>query len=121
MIVDFNAAKAATKLFNFKPKITGQTAENGTKMLMVQLKCLTTFWRTLKKPLTNCEINLDLDCSTKGIIVATAIADKSATFSITDTKLYVPVVTLLTQNNAKLLQNNANLVLKEQLTGIDIN
>ena len=29
-------------------------------------------------------------------------ADQGTTFSITDTKLYVPVVTLSTQDNAKL-------------------
>ena len=36
-------------------------------------------------------------------VVTTNVADKSATFSVTDTKLYVPVVTLTTQDNAKLL------------------
>ena len=38
------------------------------------------------------------------VIVATAAANQAATFSITDTKLYVLVVTLSTQNNAKLLK-----------------
>ena len=37
--------------------------------------------------------------------MATNIANKSATFSITDTKLYVPVVTLSNQDNAKILEN----------------
>ena len=31
-------------------------------------------------------------------------ADQAATLSITDTKLYVPVITLLTQDNTKLLE-----------------
>ena len=44
--------------------------------------------------LINYETNLDLKWSKKCIIVATAAADQGATFSITDTKLYVPVVTL---------------------------
>ena len=35
--------------------------------------------------------------------MATDVADHGATFSITDGKLYVPVVTLSTQDNAKLL------------------
>ena len=47
-------------------------------------------------PLSNCEINLDLNGSQKSVIVATDVASQAATFSITDTKLYVPVVTLLT-------------------------
>ena len=38
------------------------------------------------------------------VIVATAAANQAATFSITDTKLYVLVVTLSTQNNTKLLK-----------------
>ena len=31
-------------------------------------------------------------------------ADRATTFAITDTRVYVPVVTLSTQDNAKLLQ-----------------
>ena len=34
--------------------------------------------------------------------MATAVANQGATFSITDTKLYVPVVTLSTQDNVEL-------------------
>ena len=37
-------------------------------------------------------------------MVATNLANQGATFSITDTKLYVPVVTLPTQDNVKLLE-----------------
>ena len=36
------------------------------------------------------------------VIVSTDVANQGATFSITDTKLYVPVVTLSTQDNVKL-------------------
>ena len=36
------------------------------------------------------------------IIVSTDVANQGATFSITDTKLYVPAVTLSTQDNVKL-------------------
>ena len=36
--------------------------------------------------------------------MAAEVAGQGATFSITDTKLYVPVVTLSTQDNAKLLE-----------------
>ena len=71
---------------------------------MVPLKYLCNFWRTLKMPLINCEINLDLNWSKKCVIVATTVADQGTTFLITDTKLYVPVVTLPTYDNAKLLE-----------------
>ena len=53
-------------------------------------------------PLVNWEIDLDLNRSKTCIIVATAVADQGATFSITDTKCYARVVTLLTQDNTKL-------------------
>ena len=55
-------------------------------------------------PLINCEINLDLNWSKNCIIVVTDVANQVITFSITDTKLYVPVVTVSTQDNAKLLE-----------------
>ena len=52
-------------------------------------------------PLINCEINLILTWSQDCVISSATAATK---FKITDTKLYVPVVTLSTQDNAKLLQ-----------------
>ena len=55
-------------------------------------------------PLINCEVTLDLNWSEKCIIVATDVAAKATTFSITDTKLHAPVVTLSTQDNVKLLE-----------------
>ena len=38
------------------------------------------------------------------VIVSTEVANESAIFAITETKLYVPVVTLSTPDNVKLLQ-----------------
>ena len=54
-------------------------------------------------PLINCEVNLILTWSANCVIVSTNVANQGATFTITETKLYVPVVTLSTQDNAKLL------------------
>ena len=65
------------------------------------LKYLFNFWRTLEIPLTNCEINLILTCSEDCVISSATGVTK---FKITDTKLYVPVVILSTQDNEKLLQ-----------------
>ena len=95
-----------TDLFNFKVKITGQTGDDGTKdvEIMVPLKYLSNFWRTLEMPLINCEVNLILTWSSTCVLVATGIQNQNATFAITDTKLYVPVVTLSTQENTKFLQ-----------------
>ena len=53
--------------------------------------------------LINCEVNLILDWSENCVIVSTNVANQNAMFTITETKLCVPVVTLLTQDNAKLL------------------
>ena len=90
---------------NFEVKMTGQTGDDGTKNveIMVSLKYLSNFWRTREMPLINCEINLILTWSTNCVIVPVKIANQNVTFQITDTKLYVPVVTLSTQDNSKLL------------------
>ena len=47
---------------NFKVKMTGQTGDDGTKSveIIVPLKYLHHFLRTLEMPLINCEINLIL-------------------------------------------------------------
>ena len=52
--------------------------------------------------LINCENIHDPNWSGNCVIVATNIANQDATFSTTDTKLYVPVVTLSTKDNSKL-------------------
>ena len=54
-------------------------------------------------PLINSDINFDLNWSKKCVMVATDVTNQAATFSITNAKLYVPVLTLLTQDNTKLL------------------
>ena len=59
---------------------------------------------SFRNALINCEVNLVLTWSANCVIVSTNIANQNTTFAITDTKLYVPAVTLSTQDNAKLLQ-----------------
>ena len=71
---------------------------------MVPLKYLSNFWRSPEQPLINSEVNLILTWSANCVIVPTNVANQTTTFAITDIKLYVPVVNLSTQNNAKLLQ-----------------
>ena len=103
-IVNFNGANT-TDSFNFKTKITGQTGNEETKELeiMVPLEYLSNLWRALEMPLINCEVSLILDRSKNCVIVYTSVANQSATLQITDKKLYVPVVTLSIQDNAKVL------------------
>ena len=52
----------------------------------------------------NCEITLQLTCSKKNILVAGIVVNQVPKLRITDTKLYVPVVTLWTEDNIKLLK-----------------
>ena len=95
---------ADSESFKFKVKITGKTPNDDNEKdveIMVPLKYLSNFWRTLELPLINCEVNLILTWSSTCVITNSTGA---ATFEITDTKLYVPVVTLSTKENAKLLQ-----------------
>ena len=95
---------ANSESFKFKVKITGKTpaADNEKDVeIMVPLKYLSNFWRTLEMPLINSEVNIILTWSSTCVITYSTGAE---TFEITDAKLYVPVVTLSTKENAKLLQ-----------------
>ena len=68
---------------------------------MVPSKYLSNFWRNLEMLLINCEVNLILTWSSSCVITNSTGA---GTFEITDTKLYVPLVTLPTEDSSKLLQ-----------------
>ena len=94
--------------FKSKIKITGKTPNNNNNNnnnkdveIMVPLKYLSNFWRTLEMPLINSEVNLILTWSSTCVITNSTGAGR---FAITDTRPYVPVVTLSTQENTKLLQ-----------------
>ena len=67
----------------------------------MQLKYLSNSWRTLEMPLINCEISLILTWS-KNCIVSSATGETE--IAITDSEIYVPVVTSSTQDSKKLLQ-----------------
>ena len=99
-IVDFNKANVNDS-FNFQEEIKDQTDD---VEIMVPLKYLSSLWRTLDMPLIYCEINLILTLSASRVIFSTNVEDQGATFSMTGTKLYVPLLTLSTQYNTKLIQ-----------------
>ena len=95
---------ADSKSFKSKIKITGETSNNGNEKdveIMFPLKYLSNFWRTLEMPLINCEVNLILTWSSTYVTTNSTGAGR---FTITNTRLYVLVVTLSTQENANLLQ-----------------
>ena len=90
--------------FKSKTKITGKTPNNGNEKdveIMVPLKYLSNFWRTLEMPLISCEVNFILTWSPTCVINNSTDAER---FTKTDTKLYAPIITLLTQDNSKLLR-----------------
>ena len=110
-IVDFNGANS-TDSFNFKTKITGESAADNNNgniagrvnvEIMVPLKYLSNFWRTLEMPLIYCEVEIILNWSANCVIIYIDVANQVPTFTITKTNIYVPVATLSTQDNAKLL------------------
>ena len=90
----------------------GVTHNNLTKndvKVVVPLKHLSNFWRSLNIPLINCEVELILTWYTNCVLIDKLTREanygansnvyeidnpKNAVFEITDTKLYVPVVTL---------------------------
>ena len=80
-----------SELFKSKIKITGKTPAAGNEKnveIMVPLKYLTNFWRTLEMRLINCAVNLILTWSSTRVITNST---GSETFEITGTNLYVPV------------------------------
>ena len=83
------------------------------------LKYLSNFWRSLNIPLINCKIKLILTWFKNCVLISKATKEanygadpvvrkidnpENATFQVTDTKLYVLVVTLSRENDAKLLE-----------------
>ena len=93
-----NAQHIPNNSSSFKYKSSFITNRNGVK-IAVPLKYLSNFWRSLEMPLINCKIELSLKWHENCILSS---AGTAATFAITDTKLYVLVVTLKIEDNAKL-------------------
>ena len=109
--------------YNYKTSITGKLESNNLEKddveIVVSLKYLSKFWRTLDILLINCEVSLTLtwseNCVIRGTTTREAVPDADpavaginnptdGTFTLKDTKLYVPVVTLSAENDNKLLE-----------------
>ena len=94
-----NDTLTGSKSFEFKVKTLDDGNIKDAEMA-VPLKYF--FWRTLEMPLINCETSLNRKWSSTCIINNSRGVE---TFAIIDTKLYVPIVTLSTKDNAELLNN----------------
>ena len=92
--IDHTSGESAS--FKFIQKITGKTDADGTKdaEIMVPLKYLSNFWRTLEMPLINCEINFIITWSAN-CVISNAAANQAITFAITDIKLYVIIISYI--------------------------
>ena len=113
--------------FKYKTSITGNTydgddddtnqvGKNETE-IVVPLKHLSNFWKTFNIPLINCEIEVILTWSKSCFLADMSVRDAGNNnnlpaivaptgleFQIIDTKLYVPVVTLSTENDKNFLE-----------------
>ena len=87
--------------FKYKASLLGNTGNDGRKngvKIAVPLKHLSNFSRSLKMPLINCKIEFSLKWYERCLLTVAT----TATFKITNVKLYVPIVTLSAEANAKL-------------------
>ena len=131
---DFNNSISNTdnfKSFKYKTKLFGNTkaqADNPANGILknvtiaVPSKYLSRFWRSLEMILINCKVELKLRWS-KHCVLSVAGTDNANSdnddnniiFTIKDTKLYVPVVTLSAN-----YQNFLSKDLKDQFIGMSM-
>ena len=98
-----NVGNATTSLA-YKSKLIKGTDDNNVNnvKLVVPLNYVSNFFRSLEMPLVNCKIDLELTWHKDCMISSVNAAAVQVSFMITNTKLYVPVVTLSTKDNTNL-------------------
>ena len=101
-----NLAVDNSRSFKYKvnllgnPVLDGAIAKINVKVVL-PLKYLSNFFRSLEMPLINCKIKLNLTWK-KECVLSTDAGD--AVFIINDTKIYVPVVTLSKEDNKDFIE-----------------
>ena len=121
--VDDNASDG--KSFKYKTKLIGKAEERSSRPgpdggenprpqppipplkteAVFPLKYLSNFWKSFDLPLINCKIELDLKWTTTCLSIEKDDNITGESFTITSTKLYIPVVTLSVNDNIKFLEN----------------
>ena len=104
MVIDYSQS------FKLEAAPVGKTANivNNTNSswkntkIVVPLKYLSNFWRSLEMPLINCKICLQLKWFEDCILSS---AGDSAKFKIIDARLHVPITTLSTKDNVNLTKH----------------
>ena len=96
-----------SQLFKYKAALLGKAADAGNNIdssikdakIVVPLKYLSNFWRSLEMPLINCKVYHELNWVEDCIL---SNDEDSAKFAITDAKLHFCIVTLSTKDSANL-------------------
>ena len=101
-----NLTTNTSSSFKYKVKLLGNPVLDGniakrSVKVVVPLKYLSNFFRSLEMPLINCKIKLNLTWK-KECVLSTDADD--AVFIINDTKMYVPVVTLSKEDNRDFIE-----------------
>ena len=126
-----NPLSTNSESFNYKTSITGNTYNVDEKItdddgnevdnpnydvnkvgkskaeIVIPLKHLSNFWGSSDMLLINCEVELILTWTKNCVLADMTVANNPSNgleFQITDTKLYVPVVTLSNETDIKLLE-----------------
>ena len=105
IIGNINLANNNSSSLKYKSNLTGDSVADGVNRkkegvkIAVPLKYLSNFWRYLEMPLINCKVEISLKRIENCILSNSGTA---ATFKIIDAELYVPIVTLKTEDNTKL-------------------
>ena len=100
-----NLKNSNSSSFKYKSNLISNIVADGANgkkegvKIVVPLKYLSNFWRTLEIPLINCKVDLSLRWNENCVLIHVA---GNSIFKITDTKIYVLVVTLSTEDDAKL-------------------
>ena len=98
-----SSLKYKIKLLGSVTRVAGNAASvrRLNVKIVVPLKYLSNFFRSLEMPFINCKIKLNLTWK-KEYVLSTGVGE--AVFIINDTKLYVPVVTLSKEDNKDFIE-----------------
>ena len=114
-----NVALANSTSFKYKATLLGKTTDADSNdrslkniKIVVSLKYLSNFFRSLEMPLINCKIHIKLNWNKNCVMYGAAtcadgdnVNNRETTFKITSTKLYVSIVTLLSEDNIHLTKH----------------
>ena len=97
-----NVATDGSSSFKYKSSLLGAANATGAlenAKIVVPLKYLSNFFRSLEIPVINCKTHLEPSWS-KNCVMSYIVG--ATIFQITSTKLYVPIVTLSTKDDINL-------------------